>query len=871
MGSPSFNHGVRMEALRENLAALSTTIPPLSHGPDGSARHAAIVAPNLLALLCNNGEDSSTSLLLLSLAPSLRAPASTRKHTLKLPVTVHAPDSILPAEGMFAIVGPSSVTVIDGLSTLNASTPPSPRPIAAPLFASRPALRVLHVAWSAAAPGFLMMLTSDGSLRMYDVLAPGPVDIERWRLRVVTAGARPVSFAFGRGSSWDSLAVYVLAEDGKVYVASPVAPIGTRIPRRAWLRMRKEAMSVIEKECRDPSTAEAQEEKTRRTLPGDPFATNPKRALTENNTPRRLLDFSGGANDDTTANGDVPTGDESWTLRQAQMQRRFLEHVFAPTQDGDMVATREFKPAPLLFQGPLYTDRDDLEDGEEISADIPEACKFRSLEILNCGVGCLPILLRSTAAGEVSVLIVMEDVEAQWFLSNDSFGSTGDVLLEANEEYSDCARVVGPLLLCFEHFSFGGDPVTLFPLGGKTDADVLYVTTSTSVHSVRLSFVPGFTDAATLESAPKSSTSLMLSASASGVEVGDAESRKCFVGLAPWYAKGEGPVALVVSSEGAVHATDPLRWITGLEKSWPSSLLSSGLSSDVTWSAERPLTGSRAFACPEYGKEMLELLHAVHTVQGEHGGRVVPGTLGKAEEAFSATAKLHHLEKRVMAFTGGEDGPGIGDNLKALADVLNEWSDKLLNRAAYDSNTSAELQNVLAEIERSRHTLQRKISRVMASNVTLGRRVLETVNMIQRGSSQLSVAELDRFKMLKNKKRRVVDIRNRLEELKSAVEARKKSLRNQAMPDTYASPSRRSLRSPVSGAQRSNRWTASPSWRDRESPVAKRRTEWSPQAERVDLTQKELAEIKKTLQKHSTEISAAMDVSSSLWKKLSAV
>lgn len=721
-----------------------------------------------------------------------------------------------------------------------------------------------------------MALTSDGSLRLYDVLTPGDVPVERWRLRVVTPAAAPVSFAFGRGSGWDALSVYVLAEDGKIHVAAPVAPVGTRLAKDAWSRMIDEVRAVIERESVSTPPVE---EGSNAVMQSDPFLGGV--TVSVGATPRRLLDFSVGEELDAGDNESSESEgvEESWALRQAHMQRRFLEHVFAPAADGDMVAVREFKPAPLLFQGPLYTEHDDLDEDED-GGELPDACKYVELTLLHCGSNRPPVLLRTTRAGEVSVLIGMEKVEAQWFLSADSFAATGDELLEASEEYAECARTVAPLLLCFEHLSFGGH-VKLFLLGQKTDADVLYGVTAKSVFSVRLSFISAITDVGTLESTPKSVISQILSIWKPEPAEDGVDDDVVLLGLAPFFASGQGPVALVLSSDGVLHVSDPLRWMTDLENAWPRSWLGSGPGSDLTWKSERPLTGSRAFALPDSGKEVMELLHLIQTLQGTHGGRVTPGTVGKVANVKAYAPVLEYLENRLEVFTGGPDGPGIGDSFKSLADVLHQWSTDLQARAGSQVDSSENLQTDLSDVESSEHNLRRKLLQVEGKNLALGERIRDMMKKIQQGDSELSTAEFERHSRLKEKKRRVLALKKRLPELESAIQARKRTLSQEQVGDRQSTPGRgaqspygtpgrgRGIQSPVSASRRSKRWSASPSWRNKDSPLSQRRPEWSPQSEGIDLTRKELEQIKEALEKHSTEIGNAMELSTKLWQRLS--
>lgn len=863
-----------MDALRANLSKLSTALPELDNTPDFHSCPIALVGPNLLAVLAY-----PSKLYLLSLHHVRRSPASALVATIALPADETYTD-LLPAEGMLAIHGPSSICILDCVSPSALSNPSPLRTVAAPLFAERPDLRVRSVAWSPAAPGFLMTLTSDCCLRLYDVLTAGNVDVERWRLRVVTPAAPPIAFAFGRGPGWDALSVYVLGEEGKIHVAAPIAPIGTRLAKNVWNGMRAEVRTVIERE-----TVERLPKKDNTKAVGKPDPFGQLLGARTPQTARKLLDFSGegeeeangfaGDENDEDAGADY---EESWALKQAHMQRRFLEHVFAPTADGDMVAVREFKPAPLLFQGPLYTEHEDLDDASH-PVDASNESSFVSLKLLRCGANRPPVLLRATRGGDVSVLIGMENVEAQWFITSDPHSTSSEELLETNEDYAECARTVAPSLLCFEHFRFDM-PVKLVPVGQKTDADALYAVTRYTVFSVRLSFISALADAATLESTPRSLVSQILSVWKPGLATDRPEEEHTVLGLTPFFARGEGPVALVLCSNGTLHASDPLTWMNDFEKVCPGSLLGPELDSEITWGNSRPFTGRAAFAFPDSGKEMMALLHRIQTLQGTNGGRVTAGTLGVVGNVYSQSSVLEYLKKRVEVCTGGLDGPGIGDSCSSLNTVLGDWSVDLQTRSRRHIDEVDKLQTAMSDIERSGIILQGKCLRVEEGNIMLRERIRVLMKEIQQGSSHLSPVERERYTKLKEKKHRLASLRNRISELESASQARKApvwrdgegvlSTPRQGFQSPYGtSITSNKLQSPSRSSTRSKRWSASPSWRSKGSPTIQRGAEFSPTSDQTDLTRGEVKAIKETLEKHSKDIGDAMDLSTKLWQRLS--
>lgn len=797
-----------MHKLRDHLEALSITVPRLSPSSSNPTRLAAL-SQAYLALLTHNPPT-------LHVLPQLSSSPILPSHPLPSDA-----EAIHPANDMLAITGPRSVTILQ-----NPTQPP--HPAATHLFETRPNLRLLHAAWSPHAHGFLMLLTSDGSLRLFDVVTRKSAAVERWRLRVVTSGGAPVSFAFGRGKAWDGLSVYVLATDGRIYVCSPIAPIGTRLPHSVWQKMTDAARRVLSRNA------------AQQVSPPN---------VSEITTPRRLLSF-----DDTSQEED-----QSWAVRQAHMQIRFLSQVFEPSASGDMVAVREFKPAPLLFQGPLYVEHDDVDDESD---DI--TCRYNSLTLLNCGQSVPPILLRTSITGQVSVLVGFECVEAQWFLSNDSFASSGEASLEASIEYSECARAVAPLLLCFEHLSFGNQPVTLFPLGGNTHADVIFAVSSNAVYSIRLSFISVISNSDALERTPNTTISQILTTAQAGL----GQSENPILGLAASFVRGKGPVAIVVTADGNLHATAPITWIADFDISLPPRLLEAQPSTDLTWANQRPLTGSRAYTCPDAGKEVAELLKQIQDLQGKHSARVTPGTLGMAADVESYDSVLEFLENRVIAFTGGTDEAGIGDSLSSLASVLLQWGDELKLHASKNGQDIVTVTDILADVERSESCLTMKLKRVEQLGAVLKERMSTVLETIESENSELSPVEAERYSRLKEKKRRMIAIRSRIAEIAGAVKAHKRMGSQVPASDSYDSPLKVN-RSAASTPRRSPAISNSPSWRDPDGPLARRRPEWSPQRDSVGLSRTELQQIKIILEKHSQDIGELMELSSTLWKRLS--
>lgn len=699
---------------------------------------------------------------------------------------------------MLAVIGTRSITLIDH----PLSSSPSTRRVANPLFQSRPGLTVTHAAWAPHAPAFLMILTSDATLRLYDVATRDDISVERLRLRVVvTNGSAPVSFAFARSSpaSWASLAVYVITADGSIYVVAPIAPIGTRLPHAAWQRMRADA-----ERHRDDATAMA-----------------------------AVAAETGG----DAAGG--PSNVESWPRQQAEMQLRFLDHVFEPTAAGDMVAVREFKPAPLLFQGPLFIEHDD-DDGNNTRPAAPaigtngshqqladmeqQRQNSNSLTILNCGADIPPVLLRTSQSGHISVLIAIEPLEPQWFLSSQhpaqagGIGADGHAIsietasdgaaLEASEEYAACAAQVAPSLLCFERIALEDTPVSIMPLGSGTNADAVFVSTPHAVYSLRLSFVAIMSDVTALERSSCSVLSRILSTAplqqqsgtgevggtggGTSIHNGDINStanNRHIIGLVSHYARHVGPVAIALTADCMLHATAPLRWVSHID----AATFPTGHSPT---SRALPHTDSgRVFACSDLGKEANDLLKVVADAERRAGGFVAQGTLGKAADVARSSRVLEELERRVTHYTGSMDSSnsghtqvqgkgqtqqqqsGVSDCLGELSSVLSAWSNALMVRVQnLHSVCTGNVANAVAQIAVCEAKTQRQLAKVTEVGELLDERIRVLMQAIDASKVRLSPAEAACLQKLRDRSRRLAVMRGRIQELSIALQGSRQRL-----------------------------------------------------------------------------------------------
>ncbi len=249
--------------------------------------------------------------------------------------------------------------------------------------------------------------------------------------------------------------------------------------------------------------------------------------------------------------------------------------MFEPTHAGDeMIAVREFKPAELLFQGPLFVEQDDADamiDKFSNKANTRAGAgehQFERLTLIQHGFGNPPVFLRSSSLGETSVLILMEAVDAQWFLGTDSYELQTEGI-PGSEEYAQLARTVAPSLLCFEHLSFPGqEPVQLFPLTGKADCDVLFAVAGSFVYSVRLPFLSIIDSPSSLEVCPASTIAPLLDTRSIA---SDRKTSIRILGLVQSFERGFGPLAVVIDSKFAISITPSLRWTVGVDHSLPRS------------------------------------------------------------------------------------------------------------------------------------------------------------------------------------------------------------------------------------------------------------------------------------------------------------
>ncbi len=275
----------RLHSASASLQRIGESVPQTSSNANDRCRRLAAIAPGIIAFLV----DDARIFIINSTAS-----AGPEPHLLHLDQGLPTGSRELiasPTEhGTFAVIADRGVAVVE---CSNSNTTASVIHVGSSLFLRRPQLKVLHAAWSPHADAFLGLLTTDEKLRLFDVASRKSAEVERFRLRVVTAGAGPISFAFGRASGWDCLSVYVLAEDGAMYAAAPIVPIGTRISIKTWTSLRDTATAAMERE-------EEEDDETPNGSVGDPFKPPSTRDSSSErmadrsaeSSPQRQLDFS---------------------------------------------------------------------------------------------------------------------------------------------------------------------------------------------------------------------------------------------------------------------------------------------------------------------------------------------------------------------------------------------------------------------------------------------------------------------------------------------------------------------------------------------------------------------------------------------------
>jgi len=230
---------------------------PLSYvaAPDGASLRCADLRDRLLSTGGESGDASSP--------PPPCPPAATL--TLDRPLAFRPLHFALSPDGRrAALAGPTTsdpdvyaARLVDlsqqpggGADT---PTPLESAPLAAALFAARPGLRVLQVAWHPASPRHVALLTSDATLRLYDAASAAGAPEQSVELGPFRGGGgnnggparrggfglgppadggggparpTPAAFAFGRGGVWERFTLYVGDTAGGLWSLCPLAPWG---------------------------------------------------------------------------------------------------------------------------------------------------------------------------------------------------------------------------------------------------------------------------------------------------------------------------------------------------------------------------------------------------------------------------------------------------------------------------------------------------------------------------------------------------------------------------------------------------------------------------------------------------------------------
>lgn len=769
-----------------------------------------------------------------------------------------------PAEhGVFAVCAERGAAVVEW-SSKNGSSARVVH-VGAPTFRLRPGLKILHGAWSPHTDAFFALLTSDGNLRMFDVSSKQSANVDRFRLRVVTAGAGPISFAFGRAKGWDSLSLYVLAEDGAMYVASPIALPGSKISTKTWNHLLLAAKTVLgkDKELFSNGTTRPTSTPIANTNDGA-VQTDALESFGFDAMAKRQLEFSPSHQlppIDETEDGEVQ---ESWNAKQAKMQIRFLQSVFAGSRlSPEMVVVKEFNMAQPLFQGPFYVEQDDsadLLDAYSNAEDDEHIEKFVELVLLQRGVESPPVFLRSTSNGETSVLIQLESVDAQWDLGSKSAGD-GSSAFQSDNDYAECARISAPSLLCFEHLSFpGNNPVSLFPLLGKADFNAMFGVSASMVYSVRLPFTSLLNDPSALENCPVSSVTPVLDMAPCGGGGGEAHPESCILGIALSFERGTGLVSFVLDSNFRLSVTPPLRWTINTDQTLLVPVTDNRPGAELAWGNGEKFAGNRGFAC-QIGREVMGALREIREIDESQNLGVAEGTLTSISQASSVSALLDYMEKRAAICVGSDVQSGVGDVVANAAKLVREWLELLEPLSRANIRRANVVEDEFNTVKMKENNLRRKVERANELNENLRDRIQVLREIIESGTG-LSAAERERKLRLKERKRRIITLRKRLCELSEAVNVYKKEesgrFKRESIP---ATPDRNSA------SKYSNGWSGSAqAWKT--SPLERRREEWTAADQKITLNKNELEKVKKILEVQSRDITQCHEISKSLWQKL---
>ena len=110
-------------------------------------------------------------------------------------------------------------------------------------FAAHHSCRVLRAQWHPNADGHLVLLLSDGTLRVFDAATDvanpeSAYRLDPWGRQTQSEKPSPyplrpeiVDFAFAPPHGWGALALILLGREGDVYTLCPFAPAGARFPR----------------------------------------------------------------------------------------------------------------------------------------------------------------------------------------------------------------------------------------------------------------------------------------------------------------------------------------------------------------------------------------------------------------------------------------------------------------------------------------------------------------------------------------------------------------------------------------------------------------------------------------------------------------
>jgi hypothetical protein len=253
--------------------------------------------------------------------------------------------------------------------------------------------------------------------------------------------------------------------------------------------------------------------------------------------------------------------------------------------------------------------------------------------------------------------------------------------------------------------------------------------------------------------------------------------------------------------------------------------------------------------------EVAETLKGIQSCRDLQTWKLADGSIGSIADGNSVAELLTCLETRVAAYTGAISGsPGIGDQLKILGMLLPRWADDLISRGNGVLRGLSFVQAELGSRSTELQVVQRKLRRILEMNENMRARVETIREIFNTRQAELRPAEKMHAEKLRERRKGVIMLRRRLEELSAATRARTNE--------------DRARRRNSEAAGRTGRGGAI--GRLSMSPLAARRGSMDRSAVEIpgnDMTWTRLQRIKETLAQHTAGINMATERTAALWQQ----